>query len=164
MKRKISFGKIDGYGNGEKTCEVTIEISLDENDPKKPKFSVRGNVWNDRGTDIIMCGQCLDNLLPYFKGDKLFVEIYRLWKNYHLNDLKPGTPEQMKCIEAHKAEIDENDGWYHKELNLLKKYDLDVVLVDGEPYKYGSGLIYSQIPQKDLETIKKIIADGVLPF
>lgn len=164
MKRTISFGKIDGYGNGKKSHEVTIEISLDENDPQKPKFTVCGNVWNIRGTDIIMGGQCLDSLLPYFKDNKLFVEIHRLWKNYHLNDLKPGTPEQMKCIEDHKDEIDENDGWYYKELNLLKKYGLDVVLVDGEPYKYGSGWLYSEIPQKELETIKKIITDWVLPF
>lgn len=159
MERTISFGKIDYFGRGRKINEVTIEmrLSFDEDRYGRPVFSCSGNVWNGRKTDIVCGGQCLDELLPFFKYNKLFKEIHGLWKRNHLNDMNVGTPEQLRCIEEHKDEIDESDGWFIKELNLLKKYGMDVVEYEGKLYEYGKGWVYRVIPADDLKRIVGII-------
>ena len=161
MKRILNFGKIDLNNTGRKINKVTIEIELRQNNGIDT-LSICGNVWNQKQTDTVLGGQCLDELVPFFKNNKLFNEVYRLWKNYHLNDLKPGTPEQMECIKNHKDEIDESLGFYTKELELLKKYGLDVVDLNGEQYKYGTKWLYQPIPENDLEIIKTIINEGNL--
>lgn len=155
MKRTITFGKI-AYQTKRKINEVTVEMELRETE-KGPEFSASCDVWNSRHTDIIMGGQCLDDVQPYMNGNPLFGEIVKLWKKHHLNGLNPGTPEQMQFIKDHKDEINENDGWYTKELNLLKKYNMDVVEWQGKPFKYGTEWIYHPIPEPDLSRIKEII-------
>lgn len=155
MKKRISFGKIAFVGN-RKINEVEVVLELNETDDG-PVFSASCNVWNSRHSDIVAGGQCFETLNGYFKDNELFNEIVSLWKRNHLNELTPGTPEQMECIRIHKDEINEADGWYTKELNLLKKYNLDVVKYKGKPYKYGSEWIYRPIPEPDLNRIKEII-------
>lgn len=156
MKKTISFGKIDLNGRGRKINEVTVEMKLEYKNGK-PCFSASADVWNSRHTDIEMGGQCLDDLVPFFKDNKLYMEIVGLWQRNHLNDLTPGTPEQMRCIAEHKDEINEDDGFYTKELNLLKKYNLDVVDLDGKPYKYGTAWLTRDISEEDLKAIEKIM-------
>lgn len=155
MKKTITFGKI-AYKSKRKINEVTVELELRETE-EGPEFAASCYVWNSCHTDAVMCGQCLDNVQPYMNGNPLFDEIVKLWKKHHLNGLNPGTPEQMKFIRDHKNEINENDGWYTKELNLLKKYNMDVVEWQGKPYKYGTGWIYRPIPEPDLSRIEEII-------
>lgn len=91
MKRTISkryrFGKVDFNGCGRKVNSVELEIGfayLSGNDDAY--MSVQGEVWNSKHTDILMGGQCLDELrkLPSVAGDPLFEEIYGLWKSWHL--------------------------------------------------------------------------------
>jgi glycosyltransferase involved in cell wall biosynthesis len=43
-----------------------------------------------------------------------------------------------------------------EELNLLKKYGLDIVEYNGKPYKYGTAWIYREIPAEDLNAIKNL--------
>lgn len=154
MKKVIDFGKIDFNSVGRKINRVTVDVEL----RNEMFFSVCADVWNSKKTDCIVGGQCLDDIYPFLKDNKLFKEIYRLWKSYHLNDLKPGTPEQMECIKNHKDEIDESLGFYEKELSLLRKYNLDVVEYEGQPYKYGTKWLYQPIPEEDLNLIKNIIS------
>jgi len=156
MEKTISFGKIDLNGKGRKINEVTIEMKL-EYKKGKPCFSASADVWNSRHTDVEMFGQCLDDLVPFFKDNELYMEIVGLWQRNHLNDLTPGTPEQMKCLTDHKDEINEDDGFYTKELNLLKKYNLDVVDLDGKPYKYGTAWLTRDISEEDLKAIERIM-------
>lgn len=157
MKKTISFGKIDFNGTGRKINEVTVEMELYYDKDNKPCFSVCADVWNSRHTDIEMGGQCLDDLVPFFKDNELYMEIVGLWQRNHLNNLTPGTPEQMRFIAEHKDEINEDDGWYTKELNLLKKYNLDVVDLDGKPYKYGTAWVTRDISEEDLKAIERIM-------
>lgn len=157
--RNFNFGKVDGYGNGRKTCAVEVEITLGEDRDGKPTFSASADVWNNLHTDIIMGGQCLDELNERFykiRHNSKFKEILDLWHKYHLNDLTPGTPEQMACIRVHKDEIDESLGFYTKELKLLEKYGLDVVEYKGKPYKYGTAWLTTEIPEADLQRIKAL--------
>ena len=156
--RKFNFGKVDGYRNGKRTCVVEVEITLGEDRDGKPTFSASGDVWNNLHTDTIQGGQCLEELnkYPSVRQNKVFKEILDLWRKYHLNDLTPGTPEQMKCLAEHKDEIDESLGFYLKELKVLEKYAWDVVQYKGKPYKYGSGWLTTEIPEADLERIKAL--------
>ena len=98
MKKTFNFGKIAYDESGRKDNLVTIEISFDDT-----RFSASGNVWNRLQTDIISGGQNLDELYEYLKDDGLFLKIYSIWKQYHLNDMTPGTPKQMATVIWHNG-------------------------------------------------------------
>ena len=59
ISRKINFGKIDAEGRGRKINSVDLKIELRNADTDKPEFSVCGDVWNSRHTDIVQGGQCI---------------------------------------------------------------------------------------------------------
>lgn len=129
---------------------VEVEIELETNR--------RGYVWKDgelkevRGnvfstTQMIYwrnscreCGQCFDNpgVLDTIKNGKLcekdkaiYLEIFRLWKNYHLNEMNAGCEHQKEGTPVG-----------------------EVCPICG--YRYGSAWLYREIPEKDLETIKHL--------
>lgn len=149
MQRTIKFGKIDYNGTGRKINLVTLKINLEGEE--KPVFTVSADVWNSKKTDILMGGQCLDNLLPYFKSNKLFVEIYRLWDLYHLNNLHAGTKRQEEFLK--KFHIEDWADKYYETCEFLNKNNM---LYD-KGVKFGTTWHYWDIPKKDLEKIKKII-------
>lgn len=149
MKKIIEFGKIDFNGIGRKINLVTVELNL--KGEEKPAFTVSANVWNSKKTDILMGGQCLDDLLPYFENNKLFVEIYRLWKLYHLNDLHTGTKKQEDFLINHHVKNWASE--YDKTCKFLSKNNM---LYD-KGVKFGTTWHYWDIPKKDLQEIKKII-------
>lgn len=71
-----------------------------------------------------------------------------IWDEYHLNDMKAGTPEQeafIKCWKKfHKYE-------YTDVCRALKDVGLYEVDLDGEPYKYGHKWLSIEVPQDVLE-------------
>lgn len=168
MERKIDIQKVDGYGNGKENCMVDVELTLDND-----IFSACANVWNPRHSDIIYGGQCFDDLLidfPELNQNEIFMEVYDLWKNYHLNDMHAGTPEQEKAIEewwktqGHKYDYKEICE-YLKSINL---YEVSVSTIDlkanpkyvgskEKTYKYGHDWLKEEIPEIDLERIKYLI-------
>lgn len=156
MKKIIEFGKIDFEGTGKKINPVTIEIKLKNEDSEQPVFSVCGDVWNSKKNDILMGGQCLDELLTYFKKNKLFLEIYRLWNLYHLNDMHAGTKKQENFLNKNNIKNWAND--YTNTCEFLNKNNL---LYDNG-IKFGTTLNYWAIPTKDLEKIKKIIKNDYI--
>lgn len=107
---------------------------------------IRGNEFSAvamfyRHNGFVCGGQCLDNpdVLNAVKNGKLcekdkaiYLEIVRLWKNYHLNGTNAGCEHQK-------------DGTPIGE----------VCPVCG--YRYGSAWLYREIPTKDLEEIKRLI-------
>lgn len=166
----FSFGKIDGYNNGRKTCEVKVKMDLTTKtagEETYEAFSASAEVWNQIHTDIIMGGQCIDTLYREYaslRNDALFKEIHDLWKAYHLNDMKAGTPKQEVAIkeflESRKDAPYEERNYdaqvaYLKEKGLL--YD---TLPNGESYKYGSRWLFEKIPEEDLRKIKDIMENG----
>lgn len=93
---KIDFGKIDYNGSGGRINRVTVEIEYKEIAEGKKEFTASADVWNALETDIICAGQCLDALEPYFRNNPLYMEILRLWENYHLNGMHPECEHQAK--------------------------------------------------------------------
>ena len=156
MEKTFNFGKIDFNGIGRRINAVEVTISLNYKNGE-PVFTASGSIWNSTHTDIVCCGQCLYEIAEFVK-DETFKKIPRLWKLHHLNDLNAGTPRQMACIKEHKSEINESLGFYNKELDLLERYGLVYdTLDDGTQYKYGSGWLYREIPQNDLEEINGLL-------
>ena len=149
MRKVFNFGKI-AYASERKINEVTLEMEY-----RDGRFCVCGDVWNGRHTDIVCGGQCLDELLPYFKDNELFMTIYRLWDNYHLNDLHAGTKEQEEAIHEHFGKHKYID--YNERVEYLKSVNLYEVPYNGEMYKYGSGWISHSIPKEDIEVIKELL-------
>ena len=168
MERKIDIQKVDGNGNGKKSCMVDVELALDNDN-----FSACANVWrNPRHSTVIYCGQCFDDLLidfPELKQNEVFMEVYDLWKNYHLNNMHAGTPEQEKAIEEWEAQGNKYD--YKKICEYLKSinlYEVPVSTIDlkANPkyadnkegtYKYGHGWLKEIIPDKDIARIESLI-------
>lgn len=146
MKKVLNFGNI-AYDGGKKVNAVTIEIELKGDE--KPVLSICGNIYNSTGTDIVCGGQCLDDLLPYFKNNAKFAEIYRLWKLYHLNDMHAGTEAQEELLKRY------NVSKYDEACKLLAENNL----YNDNGYIYGSGWLYRSIPENDLNKIIEIIEE-----
>lgn len=104
LSRKINFGKIDAEGRGRKINSVDLVIELRNADTNKPEFSVCGDVWNGRHTDIVQGGQCIDSIDKFFKNDRLYKLIENLWKKHHLNSMHAGTVEQESCLKDFASE------------------------------------------------------------
>ena len=151
MKKEISFGKIAFYGN-RKINLVTVIVELNEKKGKKT-FSACGYIWNKSQTDCITCGQCLDTIHEYLKGNELFEKIYRLWKLYHLNDMHAGTKAQEECLKHYFDEHRETD--YSAQCNYLEKHNL---LVDNG-YEYGTAWLIWEIPEEDLKEIESLFVE-----
>lgn len=143
MKKKFVFKPGNYY-------RVEVDVELRENR--------RGYVWKDgalkdirgnefaasamvyRHNSFALGGQCLDypEVLDLIQNGKLceedktiYLEIFRLWKNYHLNGMNAGCEHQKKGTPGG-----------------------GVCPICG--YRYGSAWLYREIPKKDLEAIKHL--------
>ena len=177
MKRTISFGKVDGYHTGKKNCEVTAEISYDE---RKGTFSAVIDLWNFKHSDILMGGQCFDEIaeeFPELMNNEAFKEVHYLWKNYHLNDFHAGTKAQESVLKeavkngelkAYGANNYQETCSYLESKGLLydTEYMVEKTDKNGEthkvPYKYGSGWLKEDIPEEDVDRIVSLAKDGVV--
>ena len=145
MEKKFVFRPGNYY-------RVEVEIELKENRSVRvwkngALQEVRGDAFSARATiyrhnSFVCGGQCLDDpeVLDLIKNGKLcekdkviYLEVFRLWKNYHLNDMHAGCEHQKKGTPAG-----------------------EICPVCG--YRYGSAWLYREIPEKDLEAIKHLFA------
>jgi hypothetical protein len=131
---KIFVGKVNRSGDtnkahGPRNCPVyvTFELTQGENGPE---FSSQAEAWDNRRTDVFHAGQCHESFAKMMHGDAR--RILEIWREWHLNDMKAGTPEQeaeidrrTKLAKAEFPEIVYPDGSvnYYKlaELSGLKK-------------------------------------------
>lgn len=175
MQKTFTFGKINYHGT-RKDNLVTIDVELSNRggedtftlDPitgkkmytgKTPiytELSIRGYIWNRPGTEIICAGRCLDEINKFreqLKDKELFDELHALWKNYNLNGMHAGTPEQEQAIEEWEAAGNLYD--YKAACEMLKEKGLYEVNYTGlsvgrrwnnEPYRYGQGWLIRELP------------------
>lgn len=116
-KCEFEFGKIDYNNAGRKTHLVSLEMTLKVIN-NKPIFSATGEVWNSRHSDIVMGGQCIDDIYNEFKcqleNRKLYESIMTLWEKWHLNDMNAGCIHQRaekwgdKLIDNSKPKTQDN--------------------------------------------------------
>ena len=154
LSKTFKFNKIAFYGTRRINIpEVTMEL---RDTAKGPELSICGSVWNSKHTDIIMGGQCIDELAEFdsLRNNDLFMKLYSLWKNYHLNGMHAGTVKQEKAIKE----------WHTKDKYKAFTYDDDckyldsIGLLDDDGYRYGSSWLYRAIPDEDMNEIKALLS------
>jgi hypothetical protein len=109
-KRTFNFGKVAAeYNSKIKRNKITLDIELQIKN-NKPVFTASGNVWNHMETNVLMGGQCIDDIYKEFRNDltdkKLFIQIMELWEKWHLNDMNAGCEHQRA------------DKWGEEKLNI----------------------------------------------
>lgn len=156
----FEFPKIDYNNCGRRINKVVIRVKEIQRENGELIFSACGTVYNACETDCVSAGQNLDNLNEFeaLHNDKIFQQIYRLWKLYHLNDMHAGTPEQENYVNQYLKETGKQYD-YTDVCDALKAAGLYEVEYEGKPYKYGHRWIYYPIPQNDLNKINALM-DG----
>ena len=96
----------------------------------------------------------LGTTIAKYVKNPLFRELHSLWKNYHLNGMHVGTPEQERAIDEWKTKGNKYE--YNAVCEHLKSINLYEVNYSGlsvgkrynnEKYRYGSGWIIQELPE-----------------
>jgi len=120
-------------------CRIHWELKQSK---EGPCFTASGEIGRDVG------GQCLDEIKEKHPTNLLLSQIFKVWKRYHLNDMKAGTPDQESAINEwekdHRYE-------YGEACDHLESIDL----INDDGYRYGSKWLYSPIPQLILDKINQ---------
>lgn len=160
MNKTFNFGKIDYNNSGRKNCPVEVEIKLKTTKNDELEFTACGDIWNSKHTSVYSAGQNLDKIAEYIKNPT-FLEIYAIWKRYHLNTMKAGTEKQEEALEAwREAQKAENKIIlfdYRKDCEYLESVGLLFDEVNGKPYKYGSAWLTRRIPEEIVNKIKRLM-------
>ena len=180
LRKKINLGKIAYWGN-RRINAVDVEIVLRERGgeqiikhdcgfdtlvgytPTYTELSICGNIWNASHTDIVCGGQCIDEIAKYIKTPQM-QKILTIWKRWHLNGMKAGTPEQEDLVKKYRAE---HDGRYDYDgvceyLKSLGKYEVEFTgktvgrMYDHEPYKYGHAWVIEDLPEWVIKAVKEM--------
>lgn len=163
IKRTFEIGKVDYTGNGRKSNLVTINAELKiNNQPAKQSsdlkpvkeyytFSCSADIWNSNKSDCVTCGQILDEVKELFLLDELVFSLHKLWKQYHLNDIKAGTDKQQACLDAWK---ERPSGFSFTE---DKEHLLSKGLLDDRGYRFGNAWLVNIIPEKDAWKIRNLL-------
>lgn len=159
MKRTIQIR--NNGKNADLDIELTlnptneIKLDIDLNEVKKDYFvlSISGGVWNRRHNDYDTCGQILETIERDFCINAEIKEVVRLWRRWHLNDMKAGAREQSQVIEK----------WLKKEnirydYTLACEYLKSIGLYEVKGYKYGHAWLVELIDEKDLASINQILS------
>lgn len=142
----IALGKIDYNRSGRRNCLATLEINWDG-----VRFSASANVWNPRQTDIYMGGQCLEEVCALFPNDTRAQAVLVLWRHWHLNDMRAGSPAQEAWLEANPIKPVYPQSYYELACEALAAAGLNpdpTYLHEGKPhaYAYGSAWLKREIP------------------
>jgi hypothetical protein len=111
-------------------------------------ISISGSVWNSKETDIVIGGQCLDQLLELMPENEILKHIAPIWKDYHLNNMKSGTMKQTEMLTSF---FENKKQSYHYEDAC--EYLESIGLFTDRGYKYGSGWLYKPVPDAVLSEL-----------
>ena len=156
MQKTFKFDKV-AYTSTRRVNSPEVEMRLDykDSDMSKPVLSICGELWNSRHTDIVMGGQCLDEMAKFdsLSCNPLFRKLHRLWKAHHLNDMCAGTIKQENALNDAKK-----SGIKIHSYDDSCKYLESIGLLEDDGYKYGTKWLYRAIPEDDLNEIKSLLA------
>lgn len=153
MKRKILI-------DGEKPVEIELEL---KDGPEGKEFSCSAVVWSDSSKkEYGMAGQIADELAPMLP--ERYRPLLRLWKRWHLNSMRAGSPAQEKALAEWRAAG--NSGDYRDECSALEERGLledPGFMRDGKPYRYGTAWLFEPIDPDDLAEIEAWVGGGPGP-
>lgn len=142
---KYSLGKVDYLDHGRRDCEAAITWEL-----KDGRFSMCAEIWNARHTDIYQGGQCVDTVAAYAPHDKKAKRMVEVWKRWHLNDMRAGSPAQEQYLREHPISYVYPTSHYDKASEVLEAAGLN----PDNGYKYGSAWLREDLPADVLAEIR----------
>jgi len=156
MKAKIDLGRVDWDGKGRNANRVLVEMEYKEKEKGRWTLSCVAEVRNANGSGCSAAGQVVDELESRFPG--LFAEgtgleaLPRLWRRWHGNDFRAGTPAQEEALRRwHAANPGARLG-LDEARKVLAAEGLDP---DGG-YRYGSAWLFEEICREDVAEILSI--------
>tara|TARA_Y100001973_G_scaffold74174_1_gene108239 strand:- start:443 stop:1126 length:684 start_codon:yes stop_codon:yes gene_type:complete len=159
MKKTLNIGSVDYENTGQKNNKVTIEIKL-----KDGNFSACGNVWDKRNYDIISGGQNLEEIGKLFPKNKQVKEIVKVWKKYHLNDMKPNCKHQTgknwnasKDIKLYRFELHPD---ILEERNNIRKKAWEI-LKSGKLFQLDNFQTFISDLQTEIKTHRKTLPNSL---
>ncbi len=98
--------KVDYNSTGRKInlAELSWRLSGDG------RFTAQGGVWNAKQTDYITCGQMVDKVAEFFPHSQLIIEIFDVWKEWHLKVVTDDSV--LKQIKSWKKRADNSFNTY----------------------------------------------------
>lgn len=155
----LSFGKIDYNNCGRKLNLVTLTVRLyDNKSPQGLVFTVVCDVYNSKRTDVLCCGQCLDNndIINKIRDNRnLYLEITKLWQKYGNNDMHAGTPKQEELVKNMPDDYKPELNRYDRECAWLEEHNLLRDTFNGQEDVYRRRWFYHPIEEHDLNRIRE---------
>ena len=157
MEKVVRIGTVKTHGGRGASvyCRITYESD---------RLSISGVVGPLPGGNCLgSCGQINMHWTPivnYAKGwtPSMVKRFLDIWNRWHLNDTRPGTPEQMDYVRNYrKNHARANYDDYDEICNALKNAGLyEVIRDDGTLYKYGHALIFEPVPADVLQFLDSL--------
>lgn len=157
MRKTIPLGKVDYNQTGKKNCPAELEISWDG-----VRFSASAGIWRPSRRDYYACGQCVEEVAGYFPENPLAQRILAIWRDWHLNDMRAGSPAQQAWLKANPVAYTYPESHYDKACKALAEVGLNPDpghLHNGKPYAYGSAWLTEEIPAEIVSEIESWFAD-----
>lgn len=124
MEKTIELGKVDGYGNGRRSCAAEVTVCLEET-PRGERLAIQGAIWNSTQTDILSGGQNVDTMVRLVRTPKM-ARIAEVWRRWHLNDMRAGCAHQRG--QAHEVgDLCESCGYRYGHSWLYEELPADIV-------------------------------------
>ena len=143
-EHRYILGKVDYNRSGRRNCEAVITWDLENG-----RFSMCAEIWNPRKTDIYCGGQCVEEVAGYFPSDRKAQRMLAIWRKWHLNDMKAGSPAQEAWLKAHPVNAVCPQSHYDVASAALREAGLNPdqsYAHNGQPYEYGSAWLKRELP------------------
>jgi hypothetical protein len=112
----------------------------------------------DSGNALGGCGQIVDGLtdiVAFAPGwnKTLMREFRSIWREWHLNHMVPGTPEQMAFLKTTAKGERQTYDWA---VGTLRDAGLISVEYEGKPYRYGTAWLKKEVPADVIDFLKSL--------
>lgn len=109
-----------------------------------------GNAAGSSGQVVDSLGR-IENYAPGWDFP-LTMKLGGIWRRWHLNDLRAGTPAQEAAIRAHRKQIDTAEGRRaFDDYRAHRSYLGSIGLLVDDGYTYGSAWLVEEVPAGVLE-------------
>lgn len=149
-RHRYVLGMCDYRGTGKKNGEAAITWELEG-----VHFSMSAEIWNPRKFDCDVCGQCVDTVAGYFPNDAKAQRMLVIWRRWHLNDMRAGSPAQEAFLRDNP--IIDRLHYFEAACGALVAAGLQPDpnhIHAGKPYRYGTAWLMEDLPSDVREEIE----------
>lgn len=144
MAHRYVLGKVDYLENGRANCEAALTWSVENG-----RFSMCGEIWQPSKRDTLTGGQCIEEVVKLFPNDAKAQRMAEVWRRWHLNDMRAGSPAQEAWLRANPVTAVYPNSHFSVASNALKEAGLNPdpnYEYNGKPYVYGSAWLKEELP------------------